>query len=106
MGCHCRAGVFGLIGRQSLSPGLALPTSFNNNNNMLFDQRYGVYIEAGALDGETMSNTLALEMDLGWKGLLIEADPASYLKMKSKNRKAWLVNGCLSPNGYVSKVKV
>lgn len=73
---------------------------------MLLEQRDGVYIEAGALDGETMSNTLPLEIDFGWKGLLVEADPASYLMMKEKNRKAWSVNGCLSPNPYVSKVKL
>ena len=33
LGCYCLAGVFGLIGRESLSPSLALPTYFNNNNN-------------------------------------------------------------------------
>ena len=30
---YCGAGVFGLIGRISLSLSLALPTYFNNNNN-------------------------------------------------------------------------
>ena len=30
---YCEAGVFGLIGCQSPSPGLALPIFFNNNNN-------------------------------------------------------------------------
>ena len=30
---YCGAGVFGLIGCTSLSPSLALPTSFTNNNN-------------------------------------------------------------------------
>ena len=33
VGWYCGAGVFGLIGRQSLSPGLTMPTFFNNNNN-------------------------------------------------------------------------
>ena len=33
-GWHCGAGVFGVMGRRSLSPGLSLPTSFNNNNNI------------------------------------------------------------------------
>ena len=32
IGWQCGAGVFGLIGCQSPSPGLALPTFFNNNN--------------------------------------------------------------------------
>ena len=33
IGWYCGAGVFGLIGCTSLSLSLALPTSFNNNNN-------------------------------------------------------------------------
>ena len=33
IGWYCGAGVFGLIGWQSPSPGLALPIFFNNNNN-------------------------------------------------------------------------
>ena len=33
IGWYCGAGVFGLIGCRSLSPSLALPTSFNNHNN-------------------------------------------------------------------------
>ena len=33
IGRQCGAGVFGLIGCQSPSPGLALPIFFNNNNN-------------------------------------------------------------------------
>ena len=33
MGWYCGAGVFGLIGRQSHSPSLSLPTFSNNNNN-------------------------------------------------------------------------
>ena len=33
IGWCCGAGVFGLIGCQPLSPGLAMPTFFNNNNN-------------------------------------------------------------------------
>ena len=33
MGWYCGAGIIRLIGCQSLSPTLALPTFFNNNNN-------------------------------------------------------------------------
>ena len=32
-GWHCTAGVFGRLGYRSLSPSLALPTSFNYNNS-------------------------------------------------------------------------
>ena len=37
IGWYCGAGVLGLIGCRSLSSGLALPTSFNNNNNKGLD---------------------------------------------------------------------
>ena len=36
IGWYCGAGVFGLIGCRSLSPNLALPTSFNNNYNYYY----------------------------------------------------------------------
>ncbi|KAB7507993.1 hypothetical protein Anas_00609, partial [Armadillidium nasatum] len=38
----------------------------------------GTFIEAGAYDGETFSNTLNLEKELGWSGLLIEPNPLEY----------------------------
>ena len=35
-------------------------------------------MEAGALDGEFISNSLYLERELGWTGLLVEADTTLY----------------------------
>ena len=40
-------------------------------------QRNGFFVEAGALDGERGSNSLSLEKDLGWSGLLAEGDPSN-----------------------------
>ena len=37
LGWYCGAGIFGLIGCISLSPSLALPTFFHNNNNQSDD---------------------------------------------------------------------
>lgn len=45
-----------------------------------------------------MSNTLYLERELGWKGLLIEPTPAIFDRMIAKNRKTVGLNACLSPN--------
>jgi FkbM family methyltransferase len=45
----------------------------------------GVYFEIGALDGERYSNTYVLEKCLGWRGLLIEAQPENFAQLK-KNR--------------------
>ena len=45
-------------------------------------QRRGFFIECGALDGETRSNSLFLEMVNEWTGILIEADPMSLVKIR------------------------
>ena len=45
----------------------------------------GVFLEVGALDGKTYSNTLAFERELGWSGILIEGCP-DYAKQLEKNR--------------------
>lgn len=59
-------------------------------------QQNGFFIECGAYDGETRSNTLYLERFRGWSGLLIEADPINFTKMLQKNRRAYLSPTCLS----------
>lgn len=42
----------------------------------------GVYVEAGANDGVTQSNTYYLSKALGWRGILIEPVYPIYLKCK------------------------
>eukprot|EP00797_Seminavis_robusta_P011913 Sro190_g082010.1 n/a (206) ;mRNA; f:89764-90381 len=42
----------------------------------------GTYVELGAFDGSTDSNTRFFDRCLGWKGLLIEGNLASFDKMK------------------------
>ncbi|KAB7494704.1 hypothetical protein Anas_07473 [Armadillidium nasatum] len=69
--------------------GLYLLEYFKNKKN-------GTFIEVGALDGEFLSNTLILEKELGWTGLLIEPNPEQYKLLSSKNRKAFHANCCLS----------
>ncbi|XP_043470295.1 uncharacterized protein LOC122503701 isoform X2 [Leptopilina heterotoma] len=60
----------------------------------------GFFIECGAYDGETRSNTLNLERYFGWTGILIEADPINFAKMTLKNRNAYLSPTCLSITRY------
>jgi hypothetical protein len=63
--------------------------------------RGGFFVECGALDGETRSNTLYLERALDWEGLLIEADPDNFREIKGKGRvKAWTSDSCLSTNYF------
>ncbi|XP_037077368.1 uncharacterized protein LOC119098518 [Pollicipes pollicipes] len=56
----------------------------------------GTFVECGALDGETRSNTLYMERWLGWRGLLVEPDPDSFRMLLQKHRRAWAIQACLS----------
>ncbi|CAL4073772.1 unnamed protein product, partial [Meganyctiphanes norvegica] len=71
------------------------------------NQRGGFFIEAGALDGQFMSNSLWLEQHLGWTGLLIEADPYNFEFLEHKQRHAWISNTCISPdeNPHVTTIE-
>ncbi|CAB9518639.1 expressed unknown protein [Seminavis robusta] len=40
----------------------------------------GTYVEMGAFDGQSESNSRFYDLCLGWKGLLIEANPLTYQK--------------------------
>ncbi len=71
---------------------------------LLNGKKNGFFIEAGALDGEYLSNTLELEAKYGWEGLLVEPDPSNLARLYSKNRKAWISPVCLSPHEYPQKV--
>ena len=67
-------------------------------------QRDGFFVECGAFDGERSSNTLYLERQRGWTGLLIEMDPYFYTQLLGKNRNVWSINACLSPYKYITAV--
>jgi len=57
----------------------------------------GFFIEAGAHDGEFRSNTIELEVDSGWNGLLIEAMPSFFAALRKRNRaRSWHSDVCLS----------
>lgn len=67
---------------------------------ILKDKKNGVFLEVGALDGETRSNTLYFERFLNWTGLLIEPDPLNFAQLLTKNRRAWVSPTCLSVKPY------
>ncbi len=50
------------------------------------DRKRGFFIEAGAYDGERLSNTLLFEIKHQWSGLLVEPNPEAFQKLKHKNR--------------------
>jgi FkbM family methyltransferase len=55
----------------------------------------GVFVEAGAHDGFTQSNTYYLERYRGWTGVLVEAIPELYEKAKSRRLRSQVVNCAL-----------
>ncbi len=56
----------------------------------------GFFFEAGAYNGEVISNTLLFEVWRGWTGILVEANPDEYEKLLGKNRKCYSAGVCLS----------
>ena len=53
------------------------------------------FVELGALDGQKFSNTYALEHCLGWRGVLIEADPFNFEKLMNSNRSATRIHSAV-----------
>ena len=70
--------------------------------NKLFEgKRDGFFIEAGANDGLTQSNTMYLEFYKNWKGILIEPIPDVYEKCgNNRSPETIIVNAALVSNYY------
>lgn len=70
----------------------------NRNDLFVLDalagKRNGYFVEAGALDGVQVSNTLLLEEDHGWTGLCVEPDPQLFEEL-GHNRRCICANACL-----------
>ena len=64
----------------------------------------GFFIEAGAYDGETYSNSLKFELKLNWTGVLVEPNPDNFESLLTKNRRAYAIKTCLSPKSEVTEV--
>jgi len=60
----------------------------------LHGKRNGVFVDIGAYDGVTFSNTLMLERDRGWAGICIEPLPDVFVELR-KNRRCICVQACL-----------
>lgn len=57
--------------------------------------RGGVFFEMGALDGWWLSNTYFFEQCLGWEGVLVEAHPDHFTKLRRhrtspKTKRLWM----------------
>ncbi|XP_069980059.1 uncharacterized protein [Penaeus vannamei] len=62
-----------------------------------------LFLEAGAYDGEFLSNTLNLEYEYKWRGILVEANPTFFDRLLKKHRKSWALNACLNTKPYPSQ---
>lgn len=54
----------------------------------------GTFVEFGATDGMALSNTLRLERDLGWSGILAEPNPAYHAAL-ARNRRCAVSHRCV-----------
>ena len=62
--------------------------------------RDGFFIEAGANDGFSQSNTYYLEKFLGWRGIMVEGIPQLYAKAKKRRPHSQVFNCALVPFGH------
>lgn len=86
--------------------------SLNHEETILHDTYFkglcgGSYVELGAHDGKGQDNTLSFHNMLHWSGLLIEASPSRFERLKANRPHDTLVNAaiCNSP-GHVHFIDV
>ncbi len=69
------------------------------------EKRGGYFLDLGAHDGVSISNTYLLERKYRWTGICVEANPDSFQQLR-KNRRAICVNACLdATEGFVDFAK-
>lgn len=56
----------------------------------------GTFVEVGANDGETLSQSLFFEDQLGWRGVCIEPQPEKYKELAKRRPKCFNVNAGIS----------
>jgi len=67
----------------------------------LFNKKtHGFFIELGAFDGLSQSNTAFFEFYRNWEGILIEPSIASYELCKKNRPKSVSINGCCVSNEF------
>jgi FkbM family methyltransferase len=65
------------------------------NEEVFKNKKGGVFVDIGAYDGVSLSNTYFFEKEMGWSGVCIEPNPKAFQKLK-KARSSICVNGCIS----------
>jgi len=65
----------------------------------------GFFIECGANDGVSQSNTKIFEDLMGWKGILIEASPSAYEKCVINRPNSKVYNCCLVSDDSINQIE-
>lgn len=63
---------------------------------MTANKRDGFFVDLGAYDGVQTSNTFALEAELGWSGICVEANVDYFERLKSNRPKAINVHAAVT----------
>jgi FkbM family methyltransferase len=81
------------------SPKYSRPGLYNLDDKLgrYLNKRNGFFIEVGANDGFTQSNTYYLEKFLDWRGILIEGIPALFEKARRRRPRSRVFNCALGP---------
>jgi len=78
--------------------------AFDNKLEKLFNfKKNGKYIELGANDGITQSNTKLLEEKYNWSGILIEPSNVAFNKLRQNRPNNILVNACMVSSDFTEK---
>lgn len=67
------------------------------------DQSEGVYIDVGAFDGVTFSNTYLFDLR-GWNGICIEPNPEPFAKLQQKRPRATCIQAAIVGNEHQKPV--
>ena len=65
------------------------------NEKLFKEKRNGIFLDIGANDGITLSNTYFFEKELGWKGICFEPLLEAFNKLQ-KSRSSININACAS----------
>lgn len=71
-------------------------------NTLLKNKKNGFFVDIGAYDGITFSNSLFFEKHSNWKGICFEPNPISFEKL-AKIRNSILINGGVSKENTILK---
>jgi len=68
------------------------------NDHFFHNMREGIFVDIGAYDGVTGSNSLFFEKELGWSGICVEPVPHFFQKLE-KSRSCTCINSCIGEDG-------